>query len=201
MITRGFFGRRRDPELEKRMPPGQSKVDGFPVLSIGPTPRMGLTKWQLELKVAGQTFKSWNWNEFNDLPQTEMKRDIHCVTRWTKLDTLWKGVTFDDLLADAGLVPPTEFVRFYSADSYTTNLPLEDLRGDKAMIATQFDGETIAPDHGGPIRMVVPHLYFWKSAKWLTGISFTNEDLPGFWERAGYHNYGDPWAEQRYTDD
>ena len=111
MITEGFFGRRRDPELEKRMPPGQSKVDGFPVLSIGPTPRMGLTKWQLELKVAGQTFKSWNWNEFNDLPQTEMKRDIHCVTRWTKLDTLWKGVTFDDLLADAGLVPPTEFVR------------------------------------------------------------------------------------------
>ena len=201
MITDGFFGRRRDQGYESRIPPGQSRTDSYPVLSFGPTPRMDLTKWRLVVRHEREELGALNWADFNALKQTEFTRDIHCVTRWTKLDMKWKGVLFDDILSALGIEPATGHVTFHGADGYTTNLPLADLRGDKAMAATQYDGQAVTADHGGPIRMVVPHLYFWKSSKWLTGITFTNVDRPGVWERGGYHNYGDPWTEQRFSDD
>jgi DMSO/TMAO reductase YedYZ molybdopterin-dependent catalytic subunit len=199
--TRGFTGRDRDATLVDRVPPGQSVTDGFPVLSAGPTPSVPLAEWTLTLKNGPRPVKRWTWDEFNALPQTRMTRDIHCVTRWSKLGTAWRGVLIDDLLADAGLEPPSPYLLAHSYGGYSTNVPLADLSGGKAMVATEFDGRPLAPEHGGPARLLVPHLYFWKSAKWLNGLQFTSRDEPGFWELRGYHIYGDPWREQRYTDD
>ena len=135
------------------------------------------------------------------LPQTHQIRDIHCVTKWSKLDTPWDGVLIDDVFAAAGIEPPTKFILAHSFDGYSTNVPVADLTGGKAMIALRYDGKPLAPDHGGPARLLVPHLYFWKSAKWLSGLQFTTRDEPGFWELRGYHIYGDPWREQRFTGD
>jgi DMSO/TMAO reductase YedYZ molybdopterin-dependent catalytic subunit len=145
--------------------------------------------------------RSWSWAEFLALPQTTMTCDIHCVTSWSKLDTRWEGVLVDDLLADAGVGRPTPFVLAHSVDGYSTNVPLDDLSNGRAMVALRYDGEPLPPDHGGPARLLVPHLYFWKSAKWVSGLQFTNRDEPGFWELRGYHVYGDPWREQRYSGD
>ena len=130
-----------------------------------------------------------------------MTRDIHCVTTWSKFDTFWEGVLVDDMLADAGIEAPTGFTLAHSYDGYTTNVPTADLVGGKAMVALRYEGKPIPPDHGGPARLLVPHLYFWKSAKWINGLQFTQKDELGFWELRGYHRYGDPWREQRYTDD
>jgi DMSO/TMAO reductase YedYZ molybdopterin-dependent catalytic subunit len=135
------------------------------------------------------------------LPQTEYVGDIHCVTTWSKFDTRWSGVMIDDLIDDAGIDPPTAFVLAHSFDGYSTNLPLVDLTQGKAMVALRYAGQPLPVDHGGPARLLVPHLYFWKSAKWLSGLQFTERDELGFWELRGYHRYGDPWREQRYTDD
>jgi len=201
MTTRGFSGRRQPPELADRIPPGQSLTQGFPVLSAGPTPRIRPEDWTFTLKIGPKPVATWNWDEFNALPQTKMTRDIHCVTTWSKLDTRWQGVLIDDLLAEAGIEPPTDFILAHSYDGYSTNVPLKDLTGGKAMIALLYDGMPITPDHGGPARLLVPHLYFWKSAKWVNGLQFTERNEPGFWELRGYHIYGDPWREQRYTDD
>jgi DMSO/TMAO reductase YedYZ molybdopterin-dependent catalytic subunit len=201
MVTRGFTGRGRQADTASRIPPGQYLEQGFPVLSAGPTPRVDLKDWTLALKVGPRTVAKWSWEAFNALPQTDLARDIHCVTKWTKLDTKWRGVAFDDLLAAANLAPPTPYVLAHSYDGYSTNVPTADLVGGKAMIATVYDGEPLAPDHGGPTRLLVPHLYFWKSAKWLSGLQFTEQDVAGFWELRGYHMYGDPWREQRYTGD
>ncbi len=201
METRGFFGRRPPADVAKRIPPGQSLTEGFPVLSAGPTPRVETEGWSFSLRVGPKPAKRWSWDEFNALPQTEAVRDIHCVTKWSKLDTHWKGVLVDDLLADAGLTPPTKFVLVHSFDGYSTNVPVADLVDGKAMVATTFDGKPLAADHGGPARLLVPHLYLWKSAKWVSGLQFTERDEPGFWELRGYHIYGDPWREQRFTDD
>ncbi len=132
-------------------------------------------------------------------PQAHQVRDIHCVTKWSKLDTPWDGVLVDDVLAAAGIEPPTKFILAHSFDGYSTNVPVTDLVGGKAMIALRYDGKPLAPDHGGPARLLVPHLYFWKSAKWVSGLQFTTRDEPGFWELRGYHIYGDPWREQRFT--
>jgi len=201
MVTRGFTGRRQAVDAADRIPPGQHVVDDFPVLSAGPTPRIALDQWSFTLKEGPKPLMTWNWAEFNALPQTKMTRDIHCVTTWSKLNTSWEGVLIDDILAEAGIEPPTSFVLAHSYGGYSTNLPVADLTGGLAMVALRYEGRPLEPDHGGPARLLVPHLYFWKSAKWLNALQFTNRDEPGFWELRGYHIYGDPWREQRYTDD
>lgn len=201
MATRGFTHRPSQYDLAGRLPPGQHLVDGFPVLSAGPTPRITSEKWTFTLKVGPRSVKTWTWAEFNALPQTKMTRDIHCVTTWSKLNTPWEGVLVDDVLAEAGIEPPSRFVLAHSFDGYSTNVPLADLASGRAMVALRYEGKPLEADHGGPARLLVPHLYFWKSAKWLNGLQFTERDEAGFWELRGYHIYGDPWREQRYTND
>ena len=201
MVTRGFTSRTPPEGSGDRVPPGQHLTEGFPILSAGPTPRIALDKWTFTLRAGLRTIKAWTWSEFNALPRTKVTRDIHCVTTWSKLDTRWEGALVDDVLADAKLTPPTQFVLAHTFDGYSSNLPFADLANGKAMVATHYEGIPLTPDHGGPARLLVPHLYFWKSAKWVNGLQFTERNEPGFWEVRGYHLYGDPWHEQRYTDD
>ena len=201
MVTRGFIGSQGKSDRSIRLPLGQHVVADFPVLSAGPTPRIATEKWSFTLKDGIRPVKSWTWAEFNALPQSKMTRDIHCVTTWSKFDTAWGGVLVDDILADACIEPPTDFTLAHSYDGYTTNVPTADLVGGRAMVALRYEGKPIPPDHGGPARLLVPHLYFWKSAKWVNGLQFTQRDELGFWELRGYHRYGDPWREQRYTND
>jgi DMSO/TMAO reductase YedYZ molybdopterin-dependent catalytic subunit len=201
MATRGFVGRRQPADLAKRLPPGQHIVDDFPVLSAGPTPRIAPDDWSFELKIGPKPLMKWSWADFNALSQTTVTRDIHCVTTWSKLDTKWEGVLVDDILAAAGIGAPTQFALAHSYDGYSTNVPAVDLVGGKAMVALRYDGRPLEQDHGGPARLLVPHLYFWKSAKWLKGLQFIPRDEAGFWELRGYHMYGDPWREQRFTND
>jgi DMSO/TMAO reductase YedYZ molybdopterin-dependent catalytic subunit len=201
MATRGFSGRRPTAAAADRLPPGQHLVEDFPVLSLGPTPEVKLDTWQFTLFDGPRPVKRWTWDEFNALPRTTWNGDIHCVTQWSKFDTQWEGVTVDDLFAAAGLTPPTPYLLAISHDDYDTNVPVADLVGGKAMIATHFGGLPLQPAHGGPARLLVPHLYFWKSAKWVKALRFTAKDEAGFWELRGYHMYGDPWREQRYSSD
>ena len=201
MATRGFTGRGRHVGSAGRLPPGQFVTEQFPVLSAGPTPNIALDTWRLTIERKGETVKAWSWEEFNRLPMRAVTRDIHCVTRWSKFDTQWSGVSFDDLLADAKLEPPTAHVMAHSFEGYSTNLRVADLVEGRAMVAVSYAGRPISPEHGGPARLLVPHLYFWKSAKWLKTIEFIDSDRPGFWEERGYHNDGDPWREQRYSSD
>jgi DMSO/TMAO reductase YedYZ molybdopterin-dependent catalytic subunit len=171
-------------------------------LSAGPTPSPDLSTWTFALQQGGSLLAKWTWAEFEALPQTTVVVDIHCVTTWSKLDTEWQGVTVDALLEAAGLPePPAPFAMVHCDGGYTTNVPVEDLIDGKAMIATRYDGEPLPPEHGGPARLLVPHLYFWKSAKWVRRLRFLDDDEPGFWESNGYHMYGDPWLEQRYSGD
>jgi DMSO/TMAO reductase YedYZ molybdopterin-dependent catalytic subunit len=202
MATRGFKGRRQDPATRDRLPPGQYETRDFPVLSAGPTPRTPLTSWSLSLQdEAGKTLASWSWDAMLALPATATSVDIHCVTKWSKFDTRWKGITFDALLEAAGMTTPPPYVMAFCDGGYTTNLPTADLREGRGMVAYEYDGKPLPAEHGGPARLLVPHLYFWKSAKWLRGLRFMASDRPGFWEGAGYHMRGDPWHEQRYTGD
>ena len=201
MVTRGFFGRRRRPEPPRPIPPGQYLESGFPVLSAGPTPRTPLDQWTFSIEDGSETQASWTWDEMQALPQTELTADIHCVTKWSKLDTNWKGVTIDTLFEAADVDPADDYIMAFCDGGYTTNLPVEDLLDGKGMLAFEYDGEPLEPAHGGPARLFVPHLYFWKSAKWVKGLRFMEEDEPGFWEMYGYHMYGDPWKEQRYRGD
>jgi DMSO/TMAO reductase YedYZ molybdopterin-dependent catalytic subunit len=180
------------------LPPGQYLTSEFPVLSAGPTPRTPIEQWSLTVTGALEEPRRWSWPELLALPAETVTVDIHCVTKWSKLDTTWTGVPVDVLLD--GVESEAEFVTAFCDGGYTTNLPLEDLLG-RAWVAYEFGGEPLAPEHGGPARLLVPHLYFWKSAKWLRGLALTVEDEPGFWETYGYHNYGDPWREQRYWGD
>jgi DMSO/TMAO reductase YedYZ molybdopterin-dependent catalytic subunit len=198
-ISRGFRGRPKVEAEAGRVPPGQYVTADFPVLSAGPTPNIPLDNWGFT--ISGQVDKplAWTWQELLALPAEDVTVDIHCVTKWTKLDTTWKGVSVDTLLKD---VPTAaEFVIAHSYGGYTTNLPLEDVTDGKAWVAYEYGGEPLEPEHGGPARLLVPHLYFWKSAKWVRGLELRDEDEPGFWEGYGYHNYGDPWREQRYAGD
>jgi DMSO/TMAO reductase YedYZ molybdopterin-dependent catalytic subunit len=184
------------------VPPGQYVTSDFPVLSAGPTPRSSLASWSFALEDSGRReLRRWSWKEFLALPQTELTVDIHCVTKWTKLGTTWKGVSFDALLQAATIDAPAPYVLAFSEGGYTTNLPVADLRGNKGMVAHEYEGKPLHPEHGGPARLLVPHLYFWKSAKWVRGLRFMDSDQPGFWESHGYHSYGDPWKEQRYDGD
>ncbi|HTJ59335.1 MAG TPA: sulfite oxidase-like oxidoreductase [Devosiaceae bacterium] len=201
MATRGFFGRHPDAETEGRLPPGQHVTYDFPVLSAGPTPRISTEGWTFTLKDGPRPVASWTWDEFNGLPQTTLKRDIHCVTTWSKFDTNWEGVLVDDILAAAGIEATTPYTLAHSFDGYSTNVPFTDLTNGKAMVALRYEGQPISPEHGGPARLLVPHLYFWKSAKWVSGLQFTTRDEAGFWELRGYHMYGDPWREQRFSGD
>jgi DMSO/TMAO reductase YedYZ molybdopterin-dependent catalytic subunit len=197
-VSRGFSSRR--PKTDPvRVPPGQYLTSDFPVLSAGPTPRTPLDQWSFAIQGAIKTPRSWTWKELLALPNETFTVDIHCVTKWSKLDTVWTGVSLDLLLEAAG--PTGKYVTARSDGGYTTNVPLADLTGGKAWIAHGFDGQPLHPEHGGPARLLVPHLYFWKSAKWVRGLELTQEDEPGFWEQNGYHNYGDPWREQRYWGD
>jgi DMSO/TMAO reductase YedYZ molybdopterin-dependent catalytic subunit len=198
-ISRGFRGRRRDDAPSDRVPPGQYVTDDFPVLSAGPTPHTSLDDWDLTITGEVDGLRRWSWDEFRALPSEPVTVDIHCVTKWSKLDSEWEGVSLDTLLD--GVDTTAEYVVAFCDGGYTTNLPLEDLTDGKAWIAFVFDGEPLAPEHGGPARLLVPHLYFWKSAKWVRGLRLAATDEPGFWEQNGYHNYGDPWKEQRYWGD
>jgi DMSO/TMAO reductase YedYZ molybdopterin-dependent catalytic subunit len=197
-VARGFRGRRQQAD-PGRVPPGQHVTSDFPVLSAGPTPHTPLEEWTFSIMRAGRPEKSWNWQELRALPSETVTADIHCVTRWSKLDTVWEAVSVDTLLEqvehDAG------FVLAFCDGGYTTNLPLEDLTGGRAWVAFGYDGEPLEAEHGGPARLLVPHLYLWKSAKWVRGLELVDDDEPGFWETYGYHMYGDPWREQRYAGD
>ena len=198
-ISRGFVGRRRTGVDPARVPPGQYVTGDFPVLSAGPTPHTALAEWSFTVRGAVDAQVSWTWEEFRSLPTETVTADIHCVTKWSKLDTVWTGVSLDVLL---GAVTTTAgYVTAFSDGGYTTNLPRGDLTGGRAWIAFDYDGEPLAPQHGGPARLLVPHLYFWKSAKWVRGLELRDRDEPGFWENYGYHNHGDPWQEQRYQGD
>jgi DMSO/TMAO reductase YedYZ molybdopterin-dependent catalytic subunit len=197
IVSPGFSGRRR-PEGQK-LPPGQYLVTDFPVLSAGPTPRVDLASWELRITTETGQVHTWDWAAFRALPTEEVTVDIHCVTKWSKLGTHWLGVSLDTLLG--GVETGAGFALARSYAGYTTNLPLPDLRDGQAWVAFEFGGQPLTAEHGGPARLLVPHLYFWKSAKWVTGIDLRTKDEPGFWEQLGYHNYGDPWREQRYWGD
>jgi DMSO/TMAO reductase YedYZ molybdopterin-dependent catalytic subunit len=181
------------------VPPGQYVTTDFPVLSAGPTPRTPLEQWTFSVTQGGETRKSWSWPEMRALPAEAVTADIHCVTKWSKLDTEWQGVSVDTLLGQ--IEHDAEYVLAFSDGGYTTNLPLADVTDGKAWVAFGYDGGPLEPEHGGPARLLVPHLYFWKSAKWVRGLELRDEDAPGFWETYGYHMYGDPWREQRYAGD
>jgi DMSO/TMAO reductase YedYZ molybdopterin-dependent catalytic subunit len=198
-VSRGFRGRRREERDDTRLPPGQYLVDDFPVLSAGPTPDISLDDWTFSIVGEVAEDKSWSWEEFTALPTETIQVDIHCVTKWSKLDTSWEGVSIDTLLEDVDT--NATHVLAFSDGGYTTNLPLEDVVDGKAWIAFAYDGDALEPEHGGPARLLVPHLYFWKSAKWVRGLRLMDGDEPGFWETYGYHMYGDPWREQRYWGD
>ncbi|WP_026365330.1 molybdopterin-dependent oxidoreductase [Promicromonospora sukumoe] len=192
--TRGFSGRRG--HADTRLPPGQTKVDKWPVLSAGPTPHVETAEWELTVQDETGTDHRWSWDELHALGVEDVTVDIHCVTHWSKLDMAWRGVSLDKILEN--IRSEHRYVMAHSYGGYTTNLPLEDLVGGKAWIATEAEGQPLQPEHGGPARLLVPHLYFWKSAKWVRGLTMMPTNDPGFWERYGYHVHGDPRKEQRY---
>ncbi len=200
LISRGFSGRRRTPEeLAERIPPGQYFERGFPVLTAGPTPRIDAAEWTLTIDGMVEAPTTWSREQFDALPFERVPCDIHCVTKWSKLDTSFGGVSVDALM---DLVKPQgAYVMAWTSEGYTTNLDLADLTGGKAWVVTEHEGEPLPREHGGPARLLVPHLYFWKSAKWLAGLRVMDHDEPGFWEQNGYHNRGDPWKEERYWGD
>ena len=194
------FRRGRTRPANDRLPPGQYDVGkDFPVLSAGPTPRTPVTRWDLSVDDVTGEQRRWTWDEFRALPREALTVDIHCVTKWSKFGTPWEGVAIDTLLA--GLPTTATHVLASSDGGYTTNLPLEDLTGGRAWVVDTYDGQPLASEHGGPARLLVPHLYFWKSAKWVRRFTLRPYDEPGFWETFGYHMYGDPWHEQRYSGD
>ena len=195
IFSRGFFGRRSAAGV--KLPPGQYLTSDFPVLSAGPTPHVALDKWEFKVDDGTDVLRRWDWKSFRELPTENIRVDLHCVTRWSKLGTFWEGVSLDVLLA--GVKTDSAYAMMRSYGDYTTNIPLKDLMNKQAWVAFKFDGSDLAPEHGGPARLLVPHLYLWKSAKWVRGMTLMPRDRPGFWESLGYHMYGDPWQEQRYS--
>ena len=197
IVSPGFSGRRRDGGTQ--LPPGQYLTEDFPVLSAGPTPRLDTDRWTFTITTETGAKHEWTWARLRALPAESFTTDLHCVTRWSKLGTHWDGVSLDTLLAE--VETSADFALVHAYGGYDTNLPLEDLLDGKAWVAFGYDGEPLEPEHGGPARLLVPHLYLWKSAKWVSGITLSHTDTPGFWESLGYHSYGDPWREQRYWGD
>lgn len=200
-VSRGFFGKRRQPATENRVPPGQYVTPDFPVLSAGPTPHTPLNQWSFTINGLVSQPAEWSWEEFMALPAKTYEIDIHCVTKWSKLGTHWTGVSVDTLFTNVDLDPKAMYITAFCDGGYTTNLPLKDILNDQAFIAYQYDGKPLPAEHGGPARLVVPHLYFWKSAKWVRGLTLMEKDQAGFWESLGYNNHGDPWKEERYWGD
>ena len=190
-------GRHARPESE-RLPPGQREVKDWPVLDLGVQPEVALERWQLRVDGLVEHPIAWDWVTFRAQPQTRNTSDIHCVTQWSRYDNAWEGVSALHLLGIVGPKPEAKFLMFTSYDDYTTNLPLADFDDADVLLAHSWQGKPIAREHGGPVRAVVPKLYFWKSAKWIRGITFLADDKPGFWEVRGYHMRGDPWTEERY---
>jgi DMSO/TMAO reductase YedYZ molybdopterin-dependent catalytic subunit len=197
IVNKGFHGRRVESAVE--LPPGQHLTADFPVLQAGPTPRIDLDDWRFTIRTELGAEQSWTWAQLTALPSERIDVDIHCVTTWSKLNTKWEGVSLDTLFESTDSAARFALVGSYGG--YTTNLPLDDLLGGKAWIVHSYQGAPLSAMHGGPARLLVPHLYFWKSAKWVRSIELRDNDAPGFWERLGYHNYGDPWQEQRYAGD
>ena len=193
-ITRGFSGRNHD--RDPRLPPGQTLVEDWPVLSAGVTPKIEPSEWTFEIKDETGTEHKWDWDQMQALGLEDITTDIHCVTHWSKLGMSWRGVSLDRVFEN--VESEYDFVMAHSHGGYTTNVPLEDLLDGKAWIAFEADGEPLEAEHGGPVRLLVPHLYFWKSAKWLRAMTMMPTDDPGFWEQAGYNLHGDPWKEERY---
>jgi DMSO/TMAO reductase YedYZ molybdopterin-dependent catalytic subunit len=201
MATRGFFGRRHG-ERDPRLPPGQYDTgNSWPVLTAEVTPRLDTATWTFTVDGLVAKPTTWTWDEIHAMPESTYEGDIHCVTTWSKLGVSFSGVSVDTLFAIAHPLPSATHVLARSHTGYTTNLPLADVTGGKAWIVWEYEGEPLSPDHGGPARLLVPHLYFWKSAKFVSGIALLDHDEPGFWERNGYHDRGDPWLEQRYQGD
>jgi len=199
-VSRGFVGRPEAREGTRLLPPGQYDIGGgFPVLSAGPTPRTAVEDWDFTISGEVDEPDRLTWPEFQDLPHEQITVDIHCVTKWSKFDTTWGGVSLDTLLDR--VETSADYLLAFCDGGYTTNLPLEDVIGGNAWIVDQYDGEPLEAQHGGPARLLVPHLYFWKSAKWVRGVALSSVEEPGFWESLGYHIYGDPWREQRYAGD
>ncbi|WP_134322905.1 molybdopterin-dependent oxidoreductase [Cumulibacter soli] len=196
-ISRGFSRRAETPAVD--LPPGQHLTTGFPVLTAGATQSVSTEKWRFTVTAETGQALQWTWPQMMDLPAETIDVDIHCVTQWSKLDTSWRGVSLDTFFTD--VETGFDYVMVHSYGGYSTNLPLVDLLDGKAWIAYEYDGAPLSAEHGGPARLLVPHLYFWKSAKWVTGITMQQFDEPGFWEGFGYHNYGDPWREERYAGD
>jgi DMSO/TMAO reductase YedYZ molybdopterin-dependent catalytic subunit len=182
-----------------RVPPGQRVTDGWPVLTYGSAPRIDLQDWRFVMAGEVEREVTLTWEEFAALPDATLTNDIHCVTGWSKLDNQWRGVRFRDVAALAGPKPTAQHVMVHCHGGYTTNVPLADLMRDDVLFAHSHNGKPLAAEHGGPLRLVVPHLYFWKSAKWARGLLFMKEERPGFWEMYGYHIRGDPWKEERYA--
>ncbi|RJF66768.1 sulfite oxidase-like oxidoreductase [Rhodopseudomonas palustris] len=193
-------GRHARPD-EQRLPPGQHLTQDWPVLDLGTTPPISRERWRLDVYGAVAQPLFWDWAQFMAQPQSDIVSDIHCVTTWSRYDNRWQGVATRDLLEACQPHDKARYLVLHSYDGYTTNLALDDFAAADAMIVHSWSGEPLEPEHGGPVRLVVPHLYFWKSAKWLQAIEFRDDDAPGFWEVRGYHNRGDPWQEQRYSDD
>ena len=201
-ISRGFVGKRRQgAATANRVPPGQYVTNDFPVLSAGPTPYVALDQWTFTIEGLIKEPVKWSWNEFQKLPAQDFVVDISCVTKWTKLDTRWRGVSIDTLFEHVDIDPRARFVTAFCDGGYTTNVPIPDLINGQAFVAYGYEGKALSPEHGGPARLVVPHLYFWKSAKWVRGLHLMENDKPGFWESLGYNNHGDPWKEERYSGD
>jgi DMSO/TMAO reductase YedYZ molybdopterin-dependent catalytic subunit len=186
-------------EAARRLPPGQTLVTNFPVLSYGPTPRFNPAKWDLRLFGLVERTLRFTWQEFQALPRVRQVADFHCVTTWSRFDNQWEGVKTTALAAMAGVKAEAKFVVILCDGGYTTNLPIAEFLDDDVMLALRHDSKDLEPDHGGPLRLVVPKLYGWKSAKWLRAVEFTARDRRGFWEVRGYHNHGDPWREERYS--
>jgi DMSO/TMAO reductase YedYZ molybdopterin-dependent catalytic subunit len=188
------------PKRDPRLPPGQVRTDKWPVLQYGSVPRIELATWDFRIDGLVEHPQRFTWEEFQALPRVHVKSDIHCVTRWSRFDNVWEGVSLTEMLRRAGPKPEARFVIIRAEQGYTTNLPLAELVDEDVLLADKHDGEPLAPEHGWPLRLVVPRRYFWKSAKWVRALELTAADQPGFWERNGYHNEADPWNEERYSD-
>lgn len=184
-----------------RLPPGQSLTLKWPVLHYGSVPVFDVTTWEFRVYGLVEVPLRFSWIEFNALPKIQRESDFHCVTRWSRFDNHWDGIAMKELLARARPKPSAKYVLIHAEQGFTANVPLADLDQDEVLLATHHDGQPLTPDHGYPLRLIIPHLYAWKSVKWVRGLEFLDHDTPGFWEQNGYHMYGDPWKEQRFSRD
>ena len=196
-----FFKRKEAQDemaMQDKLPPGQSLTQKWPVLHVGSTPQFNPAAWDFYIWGLVKQPKRFTWEEFSALPTVQQVSDMHCVTRWSKFDSTFEGIPMAEVMKHVELLPEAKYVMVHADSGYTTNLPVNELLGDDVMFALKYEGQPLAPEHGYPVRLLVPRLYLWKSAKWVRGLEFIGEDQPGFWEQYGYHNHGDPWREERF---